>query len=97
MPEHPDYPRIPAVSNEVTGPLRARDVCDALDQELLPKNFEGNRAKLKRLVKLDVLTEVDTGSFTRKQQSPRNRQPCPSLTRKGTPTHGLSSDGSCGA
>ncbi|MER5728928.1 hypothetical protein ABT084_11410 [Streptomyces sp. NPDC002138] len=67
LPEHPDYPRILAVFNEGAGPLRARDVCEALDHELLPKNIEGTRAKLERLVKLDVLTEIDTGSFTRKQ------------------------------
>ncbi|WP_406378507.1 hypothetical protein [Streptomyces sp. NBC_01618] len=67
LPEHPDYPHILAVFNEATGPLRARDVCEALDHELLPKNIEGTRAKLKRLVKLDVLTEADTGIFTRKQ------------------------------
>jgi hypothetical protein len=66
LPEHPDYPRILAVFNEATGPLRARDVCEALDHELLPKNIEGTRAKLKRLVKLGLLTEVDTGNFTRK-------------------------------
>ncbi|MET8518410.1 hypothetical protein [Streptomyces sp. NPDC005077] len=41
LPEHPDYPRILAVLNEATGPLRARDVCEALDHELLPKNIEG--------------------------------------------------------
>lgn len=52
---------------EATGPLRARDVCEALDHDLLPKNIEGTRAKLKRLVNLDVLTEIDTGSFTTKQ------------------------------
>ncbi|MFF4903224.1 hypothetical protein [Streptomyces sp. NPDC001068] len=67
LPEHPDYPRILAVFNDATGPLRARDVCEALDHELLPKNIEGTRAKLKRLVKLDILTEADAGSFTRKQ------------------------------
>jgi hypothetical protein len=67
LPEHPDYSRILAVFNDATGPLRARDVCEALDHELLPKNIEGTRAKLKRLVKLDILTEVDVGSFTRKQ------------------------------
>nr|WSS73686.1 hypothetical protein OG491_36295 [Streptomyces sp. NBC_01175] len=67
LPEHPDYPRVLAVFNETTGPLRARDVCEALDHELLPKNIEGTRAKLKRLVKLDVLTEVTAGSFARKQ------------------------------
>ncbi|MEU1854215.1 hypothetical protein ABZ499_34445 [Streptomyces sp. NPDC019990] len=67
LPEHPDYPRILAVFNEAADPLRARDVCEALDHELLPKNIEGTRAKLKRLVKLGILTEVDVGSFTRKQ------------------------------
>ncbi|WP_327129827.1 MULTISPECIES: hypothetical protein [unclassified Streptomyces] len=67
LPEHPDYPRILAVFNEATGPLRARDICDALDHELLPKNIEGTRAKLKRLVKLDILTEDDAGSFATKQ------------------------------
>ncbi|MFS7872429.1 hypothetical protein ACEYXF_03665 [Streptomyces asiaticus] len=67
LPEHPDYPRILAVFNEATGRLRAKDVCEALDHELLPKNIEGTRAKLKRLVKLGVLAEVDTGGFARKQ------------------------------
>ncbi|MBT3160456.1 hypothetical protein KQH42_30095 [Streptomyces sp. CHA1] len=66
LPEHPDYPRILAVFTPATGPLRARDVCEALDHEPLPKNIEGTRAKLKRLVKLGILTEIDTGSFTRK-------------------------------
>lgn len=67
LPDHPDYPRILAVFNEAADPLRARDVCEALDHELLPKNIEGTRAKLKRLVKLELLTEVDTGSFARKE------------------------------
>ncbi|MFA7766713.1 hypothetical protein [Streptomyces sp. NRRL S-448] len=67
LPEHPDYPRILALFNEATGPLRARDVCQALDHELLPMNIEGTRAKLKRLVKLDVLAEADAGSFTRRR------------------------------
>ncbi|MFB7368897.1 hypothetical protein ACFC0D_03500 [Streptomyces sp. NPDC056222] len=67
LPEHPDYPRILGVLNDVTGPLRARDVCEGLDQKLLPKTVEGIRAKLKRLVKLGVLAEVGVGNFTRKQ------------------------------
>ncbi|WP_374772568.1 hypothetical protein OG756_04955 [Streptomyces sp. NBC_01310] len=67
LPEHPDYPRILAVFNEATIPLRARDVCEALDHKLLPKNIEGTRAKLKRLVKLDILTEINAGTFTSKQ------------------------------
>lgn len=67
LPEHPDYPRILAVFNNTAGPLRARDVCQALDRELLPKNIEDTHAKLKRLIKLGVLTEVKAGSFARKQ------------------------------
>jgi hypothetical protein len=66
LPDHPDYPRILAAFNHATGPLRAKDVCEALGHELLPKNVEGTRAKLKRLVKLGVLTEADTGNFARK-------------------------------
>jgi hypothetical protein len=67
LPEHPDYPRILALFNETTRALRAKDVCDALDHEPLPKNVEGTRAKLKRLVKLGLLIEADTGIFARKQ------------------------------
>jgi hypothetical protein len=67
LPEHRDYPRILAVFNHATGPLRAKDVCETLGHELLPKNVEGTRAKLKRLVKLGILTKADTGNFARKQ------------------------------
>ncbi|MCX4425965.1 hypothetical protein [Streptomyces mirabilis] len=67
VPTQQAPPRILAVFNEATGPLWARDVCEALDHVLPPKNIEGTRAKLKRLVELDVLTEVDADSFTRKQ------------------------------
>ncbi|MEW2219025.1 hypothetical protein AB0939_06855 [Streptomyces sp. NPDC006990] len=66
LPEHPGCPRILAVFNEATGPLRARDVCEALECELLPKNIEGTRAELKRLLKLDLITEADAGNFARK-------------------------------
>ncbi|MFE4667498.1 hypothetical protein ACFRI7_00435 [Streptomyces sp. NPDC056716] len=67
LPETRDHSRILAVFDEATSALRARDVCQALDHELLPKNIEGTRVKLKRLVKLDILAESDTGSFARKQ------------------------------
>ncbi len=49
-PGHPDYPRILALFNDITGPLRARDICQVLDFELLPKHIERTRAKMKRLV-----------------------------------------------
>ncbi|SEG85570.1 hypothetical protein SAMN05216223_11696 [Actinacidiphila yanglinensis] len=67
LPDHPDYPRILADFNRTAEPLRAKDVCEALGHELLPKYVEGTRAKLKRLVKLGILTEADTGNFARKQ------------------------------
>nr|WP_241842842.1 hypothetical protein [Streptomyces sp. TSRI0107] len=67
LPRHPDFPRILDAFNHATGPLRAKDVCEALGHELLPKNVGGTRAKLKRLVKLGILTETDTGNFARKQ------------------------------
>ncbi|MFE7570671.1 hypothetical protein ACFU76_27550 [Streptomyces sp. NPDC057539] len=67
LPEHPDYSRILTAFNHATGPLRAKDVCKALGHESLPKNVEGTRAKLKRLVKLGILTEADTGNFARRQ------------------------------
>ncbi|MFE7760573.1 hypothetical protein [Streptomyces sp. NPDC057438] len=66
-----------------TGPLRARDACEALDRELLPRNIEGTRAKLQRSVKLGILTEIDTGSFARK-----------AVTDQGSRTAG---EGSCPA
>ncbi|UYQ66820.1 hypothetical protein [Streptomyces peucetius] len=51
LPEHPHYPCILAVLNQATGPLRPKDVCEALSHELLPKDVEGSRAKLKHAVR----------------------------------------------
>lgn len=54
-PPRPPRPTCPSVwttrasspcFKESTDPLWARDVCEALDHELLPKNIEGTRAKL---------------------------------------------------
>lgn len=67
LPEHPDYPRILAIFNDTTGPLRARDICQVLDFELLPKHIERTRAKMKRLVTLGILAEAEPGTFSRKQ------------------------------
>ncbi|MFD4413540.1 hypothetical protein ACFVXW_22450 [Streptomyces sp. NPDC058251] len=67
LPEHPDYPRILAVFNDTTGPLRARDICQALDFELLPKHVERTRARMKRLVTIGILTEAEPGTFSQKQ------------------------------
>ncbi|GAA1292064.1 hypothetical protein [Streptomyces javensis] len=50
--------------------------CRALGHELLPENGEGTRARLKRLVKVSVRTEADTGNFARKQERHRDQHPC---------------------
>ena len=43
--------------------MRAKDICLALDIEPLHKHVEGTRAKLKRLVNRNILTESETGIF----------------------------------
>ena len=45
-------------------PLRARDLCVALDLPIAPKNTENIRSKLKRLVSRGILTETEPGLFT---------------------------------
>ncbi|MFF7503752.1 hypothetical protein ACFZBM_30520 [Streptomyces lavendulae] len=90
LPEHPDYPRILGVFNDATGPLRARDMCEALNHELLSKNIEGTRAKLKRLVKLDILTGVDVGSFTKEAVAAKNRDEQPHTSLISEPISAVS-------
>ena len=46
------------------GGLRAKDVCQALGIGTEPKDTEGIRAKLKRLVNRQILTETQPGLFT---------------------------------
>ncbi|MFD8963422.1 hypothetical protein ACFV0C_00225 [Streptomyces sp. NPDC059568] len=77
LPEHPDYPRILAAFNAATDPLRAKEVCQALGHELLPKNIEGTRAKLKRLVKLGILTKPTPAGSPGSSSRHRGQHPCP--------------------
>jgi hypothetical protein len=44
--------------------MRAKDICHALGIGTEPKDTEGVRAKLKRLVKRQILTEPEPGPFT---------------------------------
>jgi hypothetical protein len=44
--------------------MRAKDVCHALGIGTEPKDTEGVRAKLKRLIKRRILTEPEPGLFT---------------------------------
>jgi hypothetical protein len=48
--------------------LRAKDVCRALGIGIEPKDTEGVRAKLKRLVNRQILTEPEPGLFALTQE-----------------------------
>ena len=58
------YQQILAVFTPDRGALRAKDVCLALGIGTEPKDTEGIRAKLKRLVNRRILTETEPGLFT---------------------------------
>jgi hypothetical protein len=57
------YQQILAVFTTATGAMRAKDVCLALGLGTAPKDTEGLRAKLKRLVARQVLIETEPGQF----------------------------------
>ena len=63
LPEHPAYQQILTAFTDLGRPLRARDLCVALDLPILPKNTESIRAKLKRLVSRGILIEPEPGLF----------------------------------
>ncbi|MEV7394045.1 hypothetical protein, partial [Streptomyces sp. NPDC091215] len=63
-PEHPAYQQILTVLADTGGPMRARDIREALDLPILPKNTQGIRSKLKRLLPRGILTEPEPGLFT---------------------------------
>ncbi|MFE2094052.1 hypothetical protein [Streptomyces sp. NPDC059460] len=67
LPSHPAYRQILAVLTETPGPMRARDLCQALDLPLAPKHIEGIRCKLKRLVDRGILAETEPGLFTQRR------------------------------
>ncbi|MBG6068197.1 hypothetical protein [Micromonospora ureilytica] len=58
------YQQILAVFTPDRGGLRAKDVCRVLGIGTEPKDTEGVRAKLKRLVNRQILTESQPGPFT---------------------------------
>lgn len=63
LPDHPAYQQILAILADIGQPIRARDLCLALDLPLVRKNVENTRAKLKRLVSLGILAEIEPGLF----------------------------------
>ncbi|MEQ4721731.1 hypothetical protein [Nonomuraea sp. B19D2] len=64
VPGHPAYQQILAAFADTGQPMRARDLCLALDLPIVRKNTENLRAKLKRLVSRGILIETEPGLFT---------------------------------
>jgi hypothetical protein len=62
------YQQILAVFDPDGRAKRAKDVCHALGIGVTPKETEGIRAKLKRLVNRHILTETQPGLFTLSQK-----------------------------
>jgi hypothetical protein len=56
-----------AVFAAVDTPLRARQVCEAMDLEIAPNNINNTRLKLKRLAERGILAETEQGLFTQPQ------------------------------
>ncbi|MEV7739502.1 hypothetical protein AB0O75_47075 [Streptomyces sp. NPDC088921] len=64
LPDHPAYQQIMAVFAAADAPLRARQVCEAMDLEIAPNNINNPRLKLKRLTERGILVETEQGLFT---------------------------------
>ena len=62
------YQQILTVLGTTTTGMRAKDICLALNIEPLPKQIERTRAKLKRLVNRDLVTEHQPGIFSLTQK-----------------------------
>jgi hypothetical protein len=57
LPDHPAYQQILTAFADLRRPLRARDLCVALDLPIMAKNTENIRSKLKRLASRGILIE----------------------------------------
>ncbi|MDI9889431.1 hypothetical protein QMZ92_35280 [Streptomyces sp. HNM0645] len=64
LPDHPAYQQIMAVFAAADAPLRARQVCEAMDLEIAPNTINNTRLKLKGLVERGILAETEQGLFT---------------------------------
>ena len=64
LPDNPVYQHILTALNGGTAPMRAKDLCHALDLGFEPSTIEGMRSKLKRLVATGLVTEGEPGLFT---------------------------------
>jgi hypothetical protein len=63
LPDHPACQQILDAFADLRRPLRARDLCQALDLPIVAKNTENIRSKLKRLASRGILIETEPGLF----------------------------------
>lgn len=68
LPANPVYQHILTALTDADRPLRAKDLCQALDTGFEPKHIEGMRSRLKRLVSLGQITETEAGLFALHRQ-----------------------------
>ncbi|MFG2370236.1 hypothetical protein ACGFY9_01995 [Streptomyces sp. NPDC048504] len=61
LPGGPACQQIMAVFAEADAPLRARNVCEAMDLDLVPNNINKVRIKLKRLTGRGIRDETEQG------------------------------------
>jgi hypothetical protein len=64
MPEHSAYQQILTALGEADRPLRAREICEAIDLPTTNTNINNVRGKVKRLVSLNLAAEAELGLFT---------------------------------
>jgi hypothetical protein len=98
LPGHPACQQILDAFADLRRPLRARDLCVALDLPVVSKNTENIRSKLKRLVSRGILVETEpdcSPSHTHNPaRSPPARTPNPTPLTKRTSTSEPSSESS---
>jgi hypothetical protein len=70
LPDHPAYQQILTAFADLRRPLRARDLCVALDLPIAAKNTENIRSKLKRLASKGILVETEPGLFAQPHPAP---------------------------
>ena len=63
LPDNPVYQHVLTVLADADTPMRAKDLCCALDTGTAPNHIETMRAKLKRLVSTGLVTEEEPGLF----------------------------------
>ena len=68
LPGHPACQQILTAFADLRRPLRARDLCVALDLPIVSKNTENIRSKLKRLASRGILAETEPGLFAQPRQ-----------------------------